>query len=142
MTGENKISSTDVVTQEKVKLKKPKLYRVILLNDDYTPMEYVVSLLKIVFKKSESEAVNIMLMVHKKGSGICTSSILIKKEILIKINGFDRSGLPSYCSSIIKFLFFSILGNSFKKRKYFNRASGFYNAFIGKSSWYRPNLKD
>tara|TARA_Y100000590_G_scaffold240406_1_gene270317 strand:- start:11 stop:883 length:873 start_codon:yes stop_codon:yes gene_type:complete len=53
-----------------------------------------------------------------------------------------RSGLPSYCSSIIKFLFFSILGNSFKKRKYFNRASGFYNAFIGKSSWYRPNLKD
>ena len=71
MTGENKISSTDVVTQEKVKLKKPKLYRVILLNDDYTPMEYVVSLLKIVFKKSESEAVNIMLMVHKKGSGIC-----------------------------------------------------------------------
>ena len=71
MTGENKISSTDVVTQEKVKLKKPKLYRVILLNDDYTPMEYVVSLLKVVFKKSESEAVNIMLMVHKKGSGIC-----------------------------------------------------------------------
>ncbi len=71
MAGENKISSTDVVTQEKVKLKKPKLYRVILLNDDYTPMEYVVSLLKIVFKKSESEAVNIMLMVHKKGSGIC-----------------------------------------------------------------------
>ncbi len=71
MTGENKISSTDVVTQEKIKLKKPKLYRVILLNDDYTPMEYVVSLLKIVFKKSESEAVNIMLMVHKKGSGIC-----------------------------------------------------------------------
>ena len=71
MAGENKISSTDVVTQEKVKLKKPKLYRVILLKDDCTPMEYVVSLLKVVFKKSESEAVNIMLMVHKKGSGIC-----------------------------------------------------------------------
>ena len=55
----------------KVKQKKPKLYKVILLNDDYTPMEYVVGLLRDVFKKSESEAVNIMLMVHKKGSGVC-----------------------------------------------------------------------
>ena len=71
MTSENKISSTDIVTQEKVELKKPKLYKVILLNDDYTPMEYVVKLIRIVFRKSESEAVNIMLMVHKKGSGIC-----------------------------------------------------------------------
>ena len=71
MTSENKISSTDIVTQEKVELKKPKLYKVILLNDDYTPMEYVVKLIRIVFRKSENEAVNIMLMVHKKGSGIC-----------------------------------------------------------------------
>ena len=71
MTSENKISSTDIVTQEKVELKKPKLYKVILLNDDYTPMEYVVKLIRIVFRKSENEAVNIMLMVHKKGSGVC-----------------------------------------------------------------------
>ena len=61
----------NVVTKTKVKEKKPKLYKVILLNDDYTPMEYVVTLLKIVFSKSQSEAVNIMLMVHQKGSGIC-----------------------------------------------------------------------
>ena len=53
-----------------------------------------------------------------------------------------KSGLPSYFSSIFKFLFFLIIGNKFKKRKYFNRASGFYNAFIDKPSWYRPNLKD
>ena len=58
------------------------------------------------------------------------------------IHSAIKSGFPSYCSSIIKFLFFSILGNKFKKRKYFNRASGFYNAFIDKPSWYRPNLKD
>ena len=56
---------------QKIKEKKPKLYKVILLNDDYTPMEYVVKLLKSVFRKSESEAINIMLMVHKKGSGVC-----------------------------------------------------------------------
>ena len=41
------------------------------MNDDYTPMEYVVKLLKEVFRKSENDAINIMLMVHKKGSGVC-----------------------------------------------------------------------
>ncbi len=71
MSDENKSNSTGVVTKEKIEVKKPKLYKVILLNDDYTPMEYVVKLLRIVFMKSENEAVNIMLMVHKKGSGIC-----------------------------------------------------------------------
>ena len=70
----------NVVTKTKVKEKKPKLYKVILLNDDYTPMEYVVTLLKIVFSKSQSEAVNIMLMVHQKGSGICG---IFTKEIQI-----------------------------------------------------------
>ena len=64
-------SGTTVETKTKTKLQKPKLYKVILLNDDYTPMEYVVKLLKAVFKKSESEAVSIMLMVHEKGSGVC-----------------------------------------------------------------------
>ncbi|MBF91230.1 MAG: ATP-dependent Clp protease adapter ClpS [Rickettsiales bacterium] len=64
-------SNTTVETKTKTKLQKPKLYKVILLNDDYTPMEYVVKLLKAVFKKSESEAVSIMLMVHEKGSGVC-----------------------------------------------------------------------
>ena len=71
MSDSNKLNSPDLAVKEKIELKKPKLYKVILLNDDYTPMEYVVSLLKIVFKKNESEAVNIMLMVHKKGSGVC-----------------------------------------------------------------------
>ena len=41
------------------------------MNDDYTPMEYVVKLLREVFRKSENDAINIMLMVHKKGSGVC-----------------------------------------------------------------------
>ena len=51
-------------------------------------------------------------------------------------------GLPKYFSSILKFLFYFIINNKKKKKTYFNRASGFYNAFIGKSSWYRPNLND
>ena len=97
MTDENKSNSTNVLTKEKIKLKKPKLYKVILLNDDYTPMEYVVSLLKIVFKKTENEAVNIMLMVHKKGSGICgifTKEIAeTKVEAVLKMAKSDQHPL-------------------------------------------------
>ena len=71
MNDELKTPSSQTLVLPKVKQKKPKLYKVILLNDDYTPMEYVVVLLRKVFNKSETEAVNIMLMVHKQGSGIC-----------------------------------------------------------------------
>ena len=49
-------------------------------------------------------------------------------------------GFPGYCTSILKFLFYTLLNNIKKKRIYFNRASGFYNALLGKDSWYRPNL--
>ncbi len=48
--------------------------------------------------------------------------------------------LPTYISSILKFLFYTLINNSFKKKIYLNRASGFYNAFVGKSSWYRPKI--
>ena len=55
----------------KPKKKKPSLYRVLLLNDDYTPMEFVVYLLENVFRKSHEEAVKIMLHVHHNGVGVC-----------------------------------------------------------------------
>ena len=71
MSDRSKNTSSEILLEPKIKEKKPKLYKVILLNDDYTPMEYVVKLLKSIFRKSESEAINIMLMVHKKGSGVC-----------------------------------------------------------------------
>ena len=97
MADENKTNSTDVITKEKVEIKKPKLYKVILLNDDYTPMEYVVKLLKTVFRKSENEAVNIMLMVHKKGAGICgifTKEIAeTKVETVLKMAKSDQHPL-------------------------------------------------
>ena len=53
-----------------------------------------------------------------------------------------RTCIFTYISSIFKFFFYSIIGNDFKKKIYFNRASGFYNALLGKASWYRPNIKD
>ena len=65
------LNDVGLATKEEIKVKKPKLYKVILLNDDYTPMEYVVNLLKTIFSKTQSQAVNIMLTVHQKGSGIC-----------------------------------------------------------------------
>ena len=62
----------DTVEQEsKLKPKLPKNYKVILLNDDYTPMEFVVDVIQKVFKKSHDEATKIMLQIHTEGIGIC-----------------------------------------------------------------------
>ena len=71
MADNYKQISSETLTKTRNKTEKPNLYKVILLNDDYTPMEYVVKLLKMVFSRNEEDAVNIMLMVHKKGSGVC-----------------------------------------------------------------------
>ena len=62
---------TAVVTRKKRKTKRPDLYRVLLLNDDYTPMEFVVHVLERFFAKSREEATRIMLHVHQRGVGIC-----------------------------------------------------------------------
>ena len=58
-------------TQTRVRTKKPSLYRVLLLNDDYTPMDFVVYVLERFFNKPPEEATRIMFHVHQKGVGIC-----------------------------------------------------------------------
>lgn len=63
--------TTDVATKPKPMTKKPSMYKVLLLNDDYTPMEFVIQVLENFFNKSRSEATRIMLHVHKKGVGLC-----------------------------------------------------------------------
>ncbi len=60
-----------VVTQVKPKLQKTSLYRVLILNDDYTPMEFVVYVLERFFNKTRDEATRIMLHVHQHGVGVC-----------------------------------------------------------------------
>ena len=60
-----------VQTKTKAKTKKPSLYKVLLLNDDYTPMEFVVHVLETYFSKSREDAYRVMLHVHQKGVGVC-----------------------------------------------------------------------
>ena len=64
-------SNTAIITKTKPRTKRPNLYRVLLLNDDYTPMEFVVHVLERFFNKNREDATRIMLHVHQKGVGIC-----------------------------------------------------------------------
>lgn len=61
----------NLATKTRIKTKKPSMYRVLLLNDDYTPMEFVVLVLERFFNKSREQATRIMLHVHQKGVGVC-----------------------------------------------------------------------
>ncbi len=63
--------SGDVATKTRPKTQRPSLYKVLLLNDDYTPMEFVVLVLQRFFGKSAEDATRIMLHVHQKGVGVC-----------------------------------------------------------------------
>ena len=76
MNGEDKNNNDDdtttgVAIKSRPKTKKPAMYKVLMLNDDYTPMEFVVHALEAYFSKSYEEAYRIMMHVHQKGVGIC-----------------------------------------------------------------------
>jgi ATP-dependent Clp protease adaptor protein ClpS len=64
-------NGTGIATKTRTKTKKPSMYKVLMLNDDYTPMEFVVLVLEQFFEKQHEEAIKIMLHVHQKGVGIC-----------------------------------------------------------------------
>ncbi|MBO6838685.1 MAG: ATP-dependent Clp protease adapter ClpS [Alphaproteobacteria bacterium] len=69
--GDGGAPGTGVVTKTRPKTKKPSMYKVLMLNDDYTPMEFVVFILERLFNKSREEATQIMLHVHNRGVGVC-----------------------------------------------------------------------
>ena len=62
---------TGALTLTRTRTKKPSMYKVLMLNDDYTPMEFVVDVLQNIFQKNREEATEIMLHVHQKGVGVC-----------------------------------------------------------------------
>jgi ATP-dependent Clp protease adaptor protein ClpS len=70
-TGGGGRNDSSVLVETRAKTKKPSMYKVLMLNDDYTPMEFVVHVLERFFAKNRSEATAIMLHVHRRGVGIC-----------------------------------------------------------------------
>jgi ATP-dependent Clp protease adaptor protein ClpS len=95
--GEGK---TGLVTKTKPKTKKPSLYKVLLLNDDYTPMEFVVHVLEKYFSKGREEATRIMLHVHHKGVGICgVYTYEVAETKVTQVMDFARQhGHPLQCT--------------------------------------------
>lgn len=71
MTKRRSQEDEEVLVTDQIKVKKPRLYKVLLLNDNYSTMDFVVSVLETIFRKSPAEAVQIMMHVHKQGRGLC-----------------------------------------------------------------------
>ena len=72
MSKEEEGSEGGLALQEsKPELKRPSLYKVVLMNDDYTPMEFVVEVLEVFFRMNREQATHVMLTVHTQGKGVC-----------------------------------------------------------------------
>ena len=93
-------SKTGIVTKTRAKTKKPNLYKVLLLNDDFTPMEFVVLVLQRFFNKGHEDATRIMLHVHHKGVGICgVYTYEVAETKVTQVMDFSRQhGHPLQCT--------------------------------------------
>lgn len=93
-------SEGDLATLTKPKTKRPKLYKVLLHNDDYTPMEFVVMVLKDIFHKNHDEATYIMLTVHTKGTGLCGAFPFSVAEAKVTkvMSAAKKEGHPLLCT--------------------------------------------
>lgn len=87
------------VQEARPKLKKPSMYQVLLLNDDFTPMEFVVHILERFFSKDRAQATRIMLEVHTSGKGLCgTFTREIAETKVSQVNEYARgSSHPLLC---------------------------------------------
>ncbi|MDH5517801.1 MAG: ATP-dependent Clp protease adapter ClpS [Gammaproteobacteria bacterium] len=91
----------DLALEEaKPKLKPPKRYKVVLINDDFTPMEFVIQVLQSFFRMDRESAVQVMMMVHTKGKGICgVFSKDIAETKVVQVNEYSRQNQhPLMCS--------------------------------------------
>ncbi|MDH5424093.1 MAG: ATP-dependent Clp protease adapter ClpS [Gammaproteobacteria bacterium] len=88
------------VEEDKPKLKPPKRYKVFLMNDDFTPMEFVIQILQGFFNMNRENAVQVMMMVHTKGKGICgVYSKDIAETKVAQVNEYSRQNQhPLMCS--------------------------------------------
>jgi ATP-dependent Clp protease adaptor protein ClpS len=93
-------TDTGVLTRVKPKTKKPSLYKVLLLNDDYTPMEFVVFVLEQFFGKTREDAYTIMLHVHQKGVGVCGvyTFEVAETKVTQVLDAARQAGHPLQCT--------------------------------------------
>ena len=100
MNDYNPETKGDVITETREDVTEPSMYRVLLINDDYTTMEFVVEILMLVFSKSVEEATQIMLNVHRIGVGLC--GVYTYEVAETKVNTVDalakERGFPLKCS--------------------------------------------
>ena len=92
-------SGISLKTRHDHKLQKPKMYKVIMLNDDYTTMEFVVWILQKVFSKSYEDSNRLMLQIHTEGSALCgifTYDIAQTKVLLVKTHA-EKNNHPLKC---------------------------------------------
>lgn len=91
-SDEDHLNDHDAVVQEaQPKLKKPALYRVVLINDDYTPMEFVIDVLMMFFSMDQEKSTQVMLAVHTQGKGVCgTYSKDVAETKAAQVNQFAR----------------------------------------------------
>lgn len=98
--NQNSLENDSVLEIEKLKIKEPSLYRVLLHNDDYTSMDFVVDILVQIFQKTIEEATQVMFSVHKKGIGIC--GVYSKEVAEFRVNKTIRlareAGFPLLCT--------------------------------------------
>ena len=89
-----------IVEEAAPRLKRPSLYKVVLLNDDYTPMEFVVEILEKIFGMDRNKATRIMLEVHTRGKGVCgVYTYDIAETKVAQVNGYSRQHQhPLLCS--------------------------------------------
>ena len=98
--AEEDYDSSTTATLEKPKLKKPPLYKVVLINDDYTPMEFVVEVLRSFFGMNAEIATQVMLKVHTEGKGVCgVFSKDVAESKATQVNDYSREcEQPLLCS--------------------------------------------
>jgi len=96
----NHDGGTETVSRTKIRLKHPKQFKVFLLNDDYTTMEFVVFVLESIFKKTPAEAMQIMLHVHRRGQGVAGvfSKEIAEAKISMVHARAKEEGFPLRCS--------------------------------------------
>jgi len=97
MSEKTKIKSR---TQEKIKIQKPSMYKVIMHNDDYSTMDFVIIILIEIFQKDETNAYNIMMDIHQKGSGLCGiySKEIAETKVTKVHKRAQNEGFPLRCS--------------------------------------------